>query len=81
RNVCNILLTQPGQMGMAPGRNVGQILNIGFDMAAWEILGCLAHGATLLIRDKDIAQTAAQCHVLIATPSILANLDPAQCPD
>jgi hypothetical protein len=25
-------------MGMAPGRNVGQILNIGFDMAAWEIL-------------------------------------------
>lgn len=81
RNVCNILLTQPGQMGMAPGRNVGQILNIGFDMAAWEILGCLAHGATLLIRDKDIAQTAAQCHVLIATPSILANLDPTQCPD
>ncbi|MPR00600.1 amino acid adenylation domain-containing protein [Pseudomonas sp. MAFF 212408] len=80
RNVCNILLTQPGQMGMAPGRNVGQILNIGFDMAAWEILGCLAHGATLLIRGKDIAKTAAQCHVLIATPSILASLDPQQCP-
>ncbi|CAM3094280.1 MULTISPECIES: amino acid adenylation domain-containing protein [Pseudomonas] len=81
RNVCNILLTQPGRMGMAPGCNVGQILNIGFDMAAWEILGCLAHGATLLIRGKDIAQTAAQCHVLIATPSILASLDPEQCPD
>ena len=81
RNVCNILLTQPGRMGMAPGRNVGQILNIGFDMAAWEILGCLAHGATLLIRGKAIAQTAAQCHVLIATPSILARLDPRQCPD
>lgn len=81
RNVCNILLTQPGQMGMAPGRTVGQILNIGFDMAAWEILGCLAHGATLLIRGKDIAQTAAQCNVLIATPSILATLDPLQCPD
>ncbi len=80
RNVCNILLTQPGQMGMAPGRTVGQILNIGFDMAAWEILGCLAHGATLLIRGKDIAQTAAQCNVLIATPSILATLEPRQCP-
>lgn len=81
RNVCNILLTQPGRMGMAPGCNVGQILNIGFDMAAWEILGCLAHGATLLIRDKDIAHTAAQCQVLIATPSILASLDPEKCPD
>ncbi|AZF27447.1 amino acid adenylation domain-containing protein [Pseudomonas sp. R2-60-08W] len=81
RNVCNILLTSPGQMGMAPGITVGQVLNIGFDMAAWEILGCLAHGATLLIRGKDIAQTAAQCNVLIATPSILATLDPLQCPD
>ncbi|WLH88380.1 amino acid adenylation domain-containing protein [Pseudomonas sp. FP453] len=81
RNVCNILLTEPGRMGMAPGRRVGQILNIGFDMAAWEILGCLAHGATLLIRGKDIAQTAAQCDVLIATPSILATLDPQHCPN
>ena len=81
RNVCNILLTEPERMGMAPGRTVGQILNIGFDMAAWEILGCLAHGATLLIRGKDIAQTAAQCHVLIATPSILSTLDPKLCPD
>ncbi len=80
RNLCNILLTEPGRMGMAPGRTVGQILNIGFDMAAWEVLGCLVHGATLLIRGKDIAQTAAQCDVLIATPSILATLDPQHCP-
>lgn len=81
RNLCNVLLTEPGRMGMAPGRNVGQILNIGFDMAAWEMLGCLAQGATLLIRGKDFAQTAARCHVLIATPSILATLAPEQCPD
>lgn len=80
RNLCNILLTEPGRMGMAPGRTVGQILNIGFDMAAWEILGCLAHGATLMIRGKHIAPTAAQCDVLIATPSILATLEPRQCP-
>ncbi|KTC62902.1 peptide synthetase [Pseudomonas fluorescens ABAC62] len=81
RNLCNILLTEPGRLGMAPGRRVGQVLNIGFDMAAWEILGCLAHGATLMIRGKDIAQTAAQCDVLIATPSILSTLDPQRCPD
>jgi amino acid adenylation domain-containing protein len=79
RNLCNILLTEPGSLGMRPGMNVGQILNIAFDMAAWEILGCLAHGATLLIRGKDIAQTVEQCDVLIATPSILATLDPARC--
>lgn len=79
RNVCNILLTSPGDLGMRPGLKVGQILNIAFDMAAWEVLGCLAHGATLLIRGKDIAQTAEHCDVLIATPSILATLDPARC--
>ena len=79
RNVCNILLTEPGNLGMKPGLKVGQILNIAFDMAAWEILGCLAHGATLMIRGKDIAQTAEQCDVLIATPSILGTLDPARC--
>lgn len=80
RNVCNIVLSEPARLGMAPGLNVGQILNIAFDMAAWEILGCLAHGATLLIRGQDISQTAERCHVLIATPSILATLDPQQCP-
>ena len=79
RNVCNILLTEPGNLGMRPGLKVGQILNIAFDMAAWEVLGCLANGATLLIRGKDIAQTAERCDVLIATPSILATLDPARC--
>lgn len=79
RNICNILLTAPGNLGMRPGLKVGQILNIAFDMAAWEILGCLAHGATLQIRGKNIAETAEQCDVLIATPSILATLDPARC--
>ncbi len=48
-------------------------------MAAWEIFGCLAHGATLLIRGKNIAATAEQCDVLIATPSILATLEPERC--
>ncbi|MBQ0936047.1 amino acid adenylation domain-containing protein [Ideonella paludis] len=80
RNVCNIIHTAPGNLGMAPGQRVGQVLNIGFDMAAWEILGCLSHGATLVIRGKDFAETAATVNVLIATPSILAKLDPAACP-
>jgi len=79
RNVCNILLTAPGNLGIEPGCKVGQILNIAFDMAAWEIFGCLAHGATLLIRGKNIAATAEQCDVLIATPSILATLEPERC--
>ncbi|WP_327351361.1 amino acid adenylation domain-containing protein [Streptomyces sp. NBC_01304] len=80
RNVCNLLLTTPGNLGIGPGQRVAQLLNIAFDMAAWEILGCLTGGGTLVIRGKDIAQTARAADVLIATPTVLAGIDPAACP-
>ena len=79
RNVCNILLTAPGNLGIRPGLRVAQILNIAFDMAAWETLGCLANGGTLLIRGKTIAETVRRADVVIATPSILGTLDPVEC--
>lgn len=79
-NLTNILLTEPGCLGIRPGWRVGQLLNIAFDMAAWEILGCLAHGGTLVIRGQDIAETARTVDVVIATPTILSWLDPAGCP-
>lgn len=80
RNVANILLTSPGSLGIRPGDRVAQLLNIAFDMAAWEILGCLAQGATLVIRGKDVAEAARTATVLIATPTVLSGIDPAACP-
>lgn len=80
RNVANILLTAPGDLGIGPGDRVAQLLNIAFDMAAWEILGCLAHGGTLVLRGKDIAAAARTATVLIATPTVLSGIDPAACP-
>ena len=78
-NLCNILLTQPGDLGMKPGLKVSQILSIAFDMAAWEILGCLSHGATLLIRGKNIEETVKQADIVIATPTILSKLNSQEC--
>lgn len=78
-NICNVLLTDPGRMGMAPGRKVSQLLNIAFDMAAWEILGALMNGATLLIRGSDLTETASAADIVIATPSVLGSIDFAQC--
>ncbi len=78
-NVCNILLTEPGGLGIQPGYKVSQILSIAFDMAAWEILGCLSHGATLVIRGKDIAKAVEDVDVIIATPSILGTINPDRC--
>ncbi|WP_086770373.1 amino acid adenylation domain-containing protein [Streptomyces bobili] len=80
RNVANILLTEPGDLGIRPGDRVAQLLNIAFDMAAWEILGCLAHGGTLVVRGKDVAAAARTADVLIATPTVLSGIDPAGCP-
>ncbi|MFF3844300.1 amino acid adenylation domain-containing protein [Streptomyces sp. NPDC002328] len=80
RNVANILLTEPGALGVRPGDRVAQLLNIAFDMAAWEILGCLTHGGTLIVRGKDIAAAARTATVLIATPTVLSGIDPAACP-
>ncbi|MEU5630536.1 AMP-binding protein [Streptomyces rishiriensis] len=80
RNVANLLLTAPGDLGIRPGDRVAQLLNIAFDMAAWEILGCLAHGATLVVRGSDLAAAARTATVLIATPTVLSAIDPAACP-
>ncbi|KZK75989.1 Linear gramicidin synthase subunit D [Pseudovibrio sp. Ad13] len=79
KNLCNILQTSPGDLGMRPGLRVGQILSIAFDMAAWETLGAVSNGATLVIRGKSIQETAEKVDVLIATPSILNSLDHSRC--
>ncbi|MDB6180865.1 AMP-binding protein [Paracoccus fistulariae] len=79
KNLCNILHTRPGNLGMRPGLRVGQILSIAFDMAAWEVLGALSNGATLVIRGKSIAETAEKVDILICTPSILNTLDVDRC--
>lgn len=78
-NLANILLTAPGDLGMRSGLKVGQILSIAFDMAAWETLGALSNGATLVIRGKSIQETAEQVDILIGTPSILNSLDASRC--
>lgn len=80
-NVANLLLTSPGDLGIRPGDRVSQILSIAFDMAAWEILGCLAHGGTLVIRGKSIADAVRRANVVIATPSILATVPVDACRD
>jgi amino acid adenylation domain-containing protein len=78
-NLCNVLLTEPGSLGIGPGDRVAQLLNIAFDMAVWEIFGALAHGATCVVRGRDVARAARTATVLIATPGVLSALDPEEC--
>ncbi|MFD4669125.1 AMP-binding protein [Lentzea sp. NPDC058450] len=72
-NLCNVLLTSPGSVGIRPGTRVAQLLNIACDLALWEVLGTLANGGTLVLGE------ARHVDVVIATPAVLASLDPEAC--
>ncbi|KAF9267434.1 nonribosomal peptide synthetase 12 [Marasmius fiardii PR-910] len=83
-NVTNLVCLPPGNLGLAPGRRVSQLLNISFDMAQWEILGCLSNGATLCLRGKTSKQWKAvmkTVQVIIATPSMLVPHSPTDYPN
>ncbi|KAG6888615.1 hypothetical protein C0992_008025, partial [Termitomyces sp. T32_za158] len=83
RGIANVLSGPPGNVGMAPGLRVAQLLNIAFDMGAWEILGVMCNGATLCLRGNTSREWRAlmrTVNVVIATPSILSIHDPADYP-
>lgn len=77
-NVVNVLLTPPMSLGMAPGMKVSQILSVAFDMGAWEMLGALCNGTTLVIRGKSISDAVKLVDIVIATPTVLGTLDASQ---
>ena len=69
---------------MRPGMRVGQLLNIAFDMGAWEILGSLYNGCTLCIRGntkKEWIALMKTIDIVIATPSILTCHEPEEYPN
>ncbi|KAI8968791.1 hypothetical protein BD414DRAFT_541258 [Trametes punicea] len=83
-NVTNLVCLAPGNVEMRPGRRVAQLLNIAFDMAAWEILGSLSNGCTLCVRGKSSKEwrtVMKTVDIVIATPSMMAPHDPADYPN
>ncbi|SPJ90424.1 related to non-ribosomal peptide synthetase [Fusarium torulosum] len=80
RNVVNLVCLSPGNLGVAPGTCVGSVLNISFDMAAWEVFACLCNGGTLVLRGSNWEPTLQQIDVLICTPTILSKYHPRQFP-
>ncbi|KAH6894681.1 hypothetical protein B0T10DRAFT_258534 [Thelonectria olida] len=79
-NVTNLVCQSPGDLGIVSGTRVGQVLSISFDMAAWEILGCLANGGTLIMRGSEWKKAIQEIDTLICTPSILAKYNPVDYP-
>ncbi|TFK35775.1 putative nonribosomal peptide synthetase [Crucibulum laeve] len=83
RGVTNVISGAPGNVGMEPGMRVAQLLNIAFDMGAWEILGSLYNGCTLCLRgntSKEWVALLKTVHIVIATPSMLIPHEPENYP-
>ncbi|KAJ6508825.1 hypothetical protein C8R45DRAFT_815587 [Mycena sanguinolenta] len=82
-NVTNLLCLNPGKLNIRPGTRVAQLLNVAFDMCAWEVWGCLMNGGTLCIRGTDKnhwVSTLKKVDVAICTPTILQAYNPADFP-
>ncbi|KAF1920256.1 hypothetical protein BDU57DRAFT_552695 [Ampelomyces quisqualis] len=80
-NVTNALLLEPARLGITVGSKVAQVLNVAFDMGAWEILGCLMNGGTLHMRGSEWKATLSEVDTLVSTPSILAKYEPSAFPN
>ncbi|PPQ91669.1 hypothetical protein CVT25_012882 [Psilocybe cyanescens] len=83
-NTTNLLCLAPGNLGMRPGLRVSQLMNISFDMAAWEILGSLCNGSTLCLRGKTSKQwreVMKRVDIVVATPSMLSPHRPSDYPN
>ncbi len=79
-----VLSLSPGNLHIGPGVKVAQLLNIAFDMCAWETLGCLMNGGTLYLRGPrraDWIKVMKTVDVIVATPSILVPHDPVDFPN
>ncbi|KAK6080406.1 AMP-binding enzyme [Seiridium cupressi] len=80
-NVTNLVCLSPGDLDIRPGIQVGSVLNISFDMGAWEVLAALCNGGTLVLRGSNWDQALREIDVLICTPSILAKYNPVMYPN
>ncbi|UKZ72079.1 uncharacterized protein TrAtP1_013017 [Trichoderma atroviride] len=81
KNVANLVCMSPGNLGIRPGNRVGQVLNISFDMAAWEIFACLCNGGTLVIRGSKWEPAIELLDTLVCTPTILSKYPPTKYPN
>ncbi|KAJ7680667.1 AMP-binding protein [Mycena polygramma] len=84
-NIVNLVSAEPGNLGIRPGIRISQLMNVAFDMCAWEMFASLTNGGTLVLRPSGsfekwaaIIQTV---HVIVATPSILSRYHPDEFPD
>ncbi|OJJ42729.1 hypothetical protein ASPZODRAFT_162131 [Penicilliopsis zonata CBS 506.65] len=82
RGILNVISQPEGRLYSRPGQRNAQMLSLGFDCCLKEVFSTLCFGATLVLKDPEnpIAHLA-RVDATMATPSLLATLEPADYPN
>ncbi|KAL1640184.1 NRPS [Diplodia intermedia] len=80
--ILSVLSWGPTRLRSKPGQRNAQLLSLGFDCCVTEVFSSLLYGATLVLKDvADPLAHLSKVDAIVATPSLVANLDPADYPN
>lgn len=80
--ILSVLSWGPTRLRSKPGQRNAQLLSLGFDCCVTEVFSSLLYGATLVLKDAaDPLAHLSKVDAIVATPSLVTNLDPADYPN
>ncbi|KAB2570960.1 Nonribosomal peptide synthetase 5 [Lasiodiplodia theobromae] len=80
--ILSVLSFAPTRLRSKPGQRNAQLLSLGFDCCVTEVFSSLLYGATLVLKDPgDPLAHLSKVDAIVATPSLVTNLDPADYPN
>ncbi|KAK0613166.1 Nonribosomal peptide synthetase 5 [Lasiodiplodia hormozganensis] len=80
--ILSVLSFAPTRLRSKPGQRNAQLLSLGFDCCVTEVFSSLLYGATLVLKDPgDPLAHLTKVDAIVATPSLVTNLDPADYPN
>lgn len=81
KGILSLLSYDPARLYSKPGQRNAQLLSLGFDCCVKEVFSSLLYGATLVLKDSsDPLAHLQKVDATVATPSLIASLDPALYP-
>ncbi|KAL5365582.1 hypothetical protein BJX96DRAFT_181793 [Aspergillus floccosus] len=82
KGILNVVSQPEGRLYSRPGQRNAQMLSLGFDCCIKEVFSTICFGATLVLKDPDnTISHLARVDATMATPSLLATLEPADYPN
>ncbi|OJD30437.1 nonribosomal peptide synthase 2 [Diplodia corticola] len=80
--ILSVLSWGPTRLRSKPGQRNAQLLSLGFDCCVTEVFSSLLYGATLVLKDAaDPLAHLSKVDAIVATPSLVTNLNPADYPN